>query len=289
MRTFTFALLVVAVLALAAAPAVAQQTAVDLGSPWASGSDAIPNGVDAWHTAGNGWTYYSFEKNPLPADFFCSGSEPFTGVVYLEGRPVATHPAGAFDGADTIVERLDRAVFDANRRAETRVVIRALSMVSSSPVVTRCGDFDVTVSLADGDQPRKTMVFRKIGEQGGLAIAPMDLNAKLAFTPVGSSGSPTHEMRVGVRFPGAIMPWRREAARELAHRRIGLVMVDSNGDGAPDLSVPNTRNVLLGEVREADSVCAEPAYTPGALADRIGCYTPECHSDLEVGEQHCYY
>lgn len=290
MKTLSLALSVVAVLAMAAVPAGAQQVAVDLGSPWAGGADAIPNGVDAWRTAGGQWTFYSFADNPLPADFFCSGSEPFTDTIYFNGRPVATHPTGAFGEADTIVERIDRAEFGADGVAETRVVVRALSLVSSAPVVTRCGDFDVAVTLADHEQPVQTMRFRKTAGLGGYALAPLDLDIKLAFTPVGSSGGPTHEVLAEIRFPGLNMPWQAET-RKLNLRRAGMVMVDSDGDGTPDLSVPGARHVQLGWVgEEYDAIgdCpAIPVYTPGGIADRGFC-APICH--YAGGEdEHCYY
>jgi len=43
---------------------------------------------------------------PLPADFFDPGSDPFDGVIALEGRPLNTNPTNVLGPTDTIVERL---------------------------------------------------------------------------------------------------------------------------------------------------------------------------------------
>lgn len=46
-----------------------------------AGAATITNGIDAWVTPGDGSSFASFADDPIPAGFFCAGSEPFTGVI----------------------------------------------------------------------------------------------------------------------------------------------------------------------------------------------------------------
>src|SRR5215813_1469566 len=82
------------------------------GSAFAGGFSRIAPGIDNWQTLGGGATRYNFGEQPIPADFFCVGSEPFRGSVEFEGVPLRTEPADALGTTDTVVERLDTAVFN---------------------------------------------------------------------------------------------------------------------------------------------------------------------------------
>lgn len=274
--------LLAAALLAAAIPASAGVLTIPTGVTGDGAVARVPAGTDFWRTAGEGLTYYSFADDPLPADFFCAGSAPFDGVVSFEGRPVATEPAGAFGRADTIVERLDPVVFDSLGNAKTRVVVRALSLVSSAPIETSCGSFDVTARLS-GEQPVETMRFRRTAAGGGTASAPLALDIALDFTPVGSTGGVTHSAVAEIRFPVLEMGWQPEG-RQLARRAAARVRVDSDGDGVPDLAVPGARNVQLGS---APGV-AERIYREGCVDNGDGTYEcPLCHTSY--GEKHCYW
>ena len=72
----------------------------------------IQRGIDVFTTAGDGRTFYDFSHNPIPAGFFCKGSKAFTGRVAFKGLPLTTEAPGQLWGADTVIERLDDAVFD---------------------------------------------------------------------------------------------------------------------------------------------------------------------------------
>ena len=82
--------------------------------PHVGADRVIQNGIDLWQTKGDGSTYADFSKNVIPAGFFCFKSEPFTGRVIFRGTPIVTDSPKALADADTIVHRLDDAVF--NRR-----------------------------------------------------------------------------------------------------------------------------------------------------------------------------
>src|SRR4029077_4858333 len=91
---------------------------------------AIQNGIDAWATKGDGSTFYDFSQHPIPAGFFCPGSAPFAARVAFQGGPVVTGTPKALGNTDTIVQRLDDAVFDKHGVAVTRTQVRALSFKS---------------------------------------------------------------------------------------------------------------------------------------------------------------
>src|SRR5262245_64586256 len=91
----------------------------------------IQRGIDAFTTTDNGKTYYDFAQNPIPAGFFCNKSAAFTGRIAFKGLPLETAAPGQLRGRDTVIERLDDAVFNAKDTAVTRLQFKALSLVSS--------------------------------------------------------------------------------------------------------------------------------------------------------------
>jgi hypothetical protein len=56
--------------------------------------------------------------------------------VTLRGVPWAASPAHSLGNTDTVVERLDDAVFDADGMATTRIRLVALSLESIEPICT---------------------------------------------------------------------------------------------------------------------------------------------------------
>jgi hypothetical protein len=203
--------------------------------------DLLTQGADLWETA-TGFSYSSFKAEPIPADFFCPGSQPFTGVVALHGRPLATAPAGALGNIDTIVRRLDDATLDEHGEASTRIQLMALSLRSVKPIETSCGRYDVTASLA-GHQPTTTMRIKKTSAGGGSYVAPLELNVRLTFTPVAGTGKSRelyHRINMG---PGSASVW--SYAKPVLARQ-GAVRVDTDGDGVPDTALPGPSNFRAG-------------------------------------------
>ena len=147
--------------------------------------DRVPAGLDYWQTLSGGATAYNFASNPIPAGFFCAGSAAFTGNVMFEGVPVHTIPARILGGTDTIIERLDDAVFDAQGNGRTRIRGRALNLVSTEPLKSSCGLFNVTANLT-ADQPDSPMVFHRTFEFGGTFDAQLKLRVQINFTNVAS-------------------------------------------------------------------------------------------------------
>ncbi|HEX4961402.1 MAG TPA: hypothetical protein VF173_11230 [Thermoanaerobaculia bacterium] len=237
----------------------------------------IQRGIDVFTTVGDGRTFYDFSFNPIPADFFCKGSKAFTGRVAFRGLPLTTGSPGQLWGADTVIERLDDAVFGDNGIAETRIQFRALSLVSTAPVKTACGAFHVYVTLG-GKQRVTTMSILRTQETGGTFIAPLAVDARMTFIPVKpprNKGARKLELTGSFTFPASSLPW--SLASGAALKRINPVMVDTDGDLIPDTLLPGTSNFAAGQ-------------SPDRFRTKAACSCcPEstCHTDPATGKTHC--
>jgi hypothetical protein len=232
---------------------------------------AIKPGIDVFTTVGGGFTYYNFTKNPVPAGFFCDSSSTFTGRVALRGLPLETETPGQLRTTDTIIERLDEAVFDAQGVAETRIRFRALSMVSIAPIKTSCGAFHVYVTL-DGKQPVTKMRIHRSQPDGGSFRAPLAAKVRLTFVPVRGTNPRKLELKGSVTFPGKPIPWTFPDGKVL--KSLGSAVVDTNGDLRPDTRLPGTSNFMAG-------------YLPGGLRSTKAGDSCICTCHADAGEEHC--
>jgi len=222
----------------------------------------IYNGIDLWRTVGNGSTFADFSKTPVPAGFFCFKSEPFTGRIAFRGVPVATNLPGALGLTDTIVQRLDDATFNRRGIAQTRLQVRSLNFESLAPVKTACGDFVAKVSL-EGEQPITRMRIIRESAAGGRFQAPISVNIKISFTPVGRPATEPLEIRKEIRFPP--LPNQRWASlgAQKPTKVQGFLLVDTDGDRTPDTYLPGTSNFGVGQMRstkvvEDSQLCINP-------------------------------
>jgi hypothetical protein len=243
----------------------------------------IRRGIDIFTTVGDGRTSYDFSKSPIPAGFFCEGSKAFTGRVTFKGLPLTTGTPGQLWGADTVIERLDDAVFDANGTATTRIQFRALSLVSIAPIKTACGAFHVYVSLG-GKQRVTPMNIYRTQEGGGNFVAPLAVNTRVTFIPVKPARNKTArklELAADFTFPASPLPWSFPAGARA--KRMDSVIVDSNGDLTPDTLLPGTSNFLPGS--SPDRSMSKDYY--GECPDP--CAGPTCHIDPSTSKEHCTY
>jgi hypothetical protein len=210
------------------------------GSP-AFGAEVIHKGVDLWMTVA-GFAQTSFADQPIPAGFFCEGSQAYTGTVVFKGAPLAVAPAASLGPIDTAVRRLDDAKFDAKGEATTRIQLLALSLVSTKPIETSCGKYDVAVSLA-GEQPVTTMRIFRTEALGGTYSAPLALNVKAVFTPANGDVRGRREVTRRIDLgPGSRSVWAYVTAPQY---KTG-VKIDTDGDGRPDTVLPASSNFLAG-------------------------------------------
>jgi hypothetical protein len=158
--------------------------------------DTVTAGHDLLETDSSD-TYMDFSANPLPADFFGPGSDPFDGTVYLEGEPFDSF--GGFNGlspTDTIVERKTDAGTESFPDT-IDIEIVALELKSVAPITVTYnggqnpGDWDVTASVPEGDLNQETgsMTIRHEDADGGtFDIDALPVRPLLTFTPLAGPG-----------------------------------------------------------------------------------------------------
>lgn len=229
--------LVIAALALVASPGLALDPIVYSGS-------------DLWITPGDGTTFADFSHIPIPADFFCSGSQPFLGKVVFEGVPLTTKPAGALGPTDTIVHRLDDAVFDRNGLATTRIQMAAMEFRGIEPLRNECGTFRVGLVL-EGPQPITEMRIQRLGAGFGTFEADISVNIKMTFTPVDHKG-PEMALYRNLEFAPAVNVWSSQPGERTIHHP-GFIHVDTDSDRVADTFIVGTsRNFIAGFAGNTD-------------------------------------
>jgi hypothetical protein len=217
--------------------------AVALVAPAAA--QTVTKGSDPWFTRGDGTSNAQLN---LPLDYFGPGCT-FQGTVALKGVPVASTPANAFGNADTIVERLDDAVFDASGNATVRIAVRSLRFRTTQDLVTPCGTWKAEVKL-NNPQALTRMTLKRAGTAGGTFTAPISVATNWVFTN-NSTGQVLTLARFNTLDSTVPIPWKYGSCPGEA-RTSGAVTVDTNGDGTPDTLIAGTSNVAAGY----DASCA---------------------------------
>ena len=223
------ALAAIALLVLSAVPAVA-------------GVPVIRAGVDPWVTVPEG-TKIDFEHNPLPAGFFCTASPAFTGKIWLRGVPLASDNP-QFAQFDTIVERLDDAVFNSRGVAQTRFQVRALQLKGIETFKTSCGEYQVQVTL-DGEQPITRMRIVRETQKSGRFIVTVKMNTKVIFTRV---DNPAEKLEFSYPVTFQPSPYHRWELRDPRRStELAKAVVDTDWDGRPDADIRGTSNFAAGQ------------------------------------------
>jgi len=142
----------------------------------------IPAGADPWVTPANGQTVFTFPDGDVEALCGAPPQAAWNHQVALTGIPTA----GA--DYDTVVKRLDDAVFNASGVAVTRVQVAALAFRSLSTSNTPCGPIDWTVKLS-GPQGITKMVIRRTSPRGGIFNADLSVSVEFVGTDANSGAS----------------------------------------------------------------------------------------------------
>lgn len=249
------------------------------------GSDAtaaapVTPGVDAFQTAsGPGkTTSVDFAATPIPANFFCAGSPPFSGRVDLVGEPLATNPGGIAAGSDTLVERLQEASFGSGP-VTVPVKVRALRLASASNIAINCttGPTQWRLSVCEcGNQPT-TDITVKVDQECGCGHFDGSLKIKtcLRFTNVADNtvkGPVTQDVDLKI----SSMPWCPKPVPGALQINSPFTVKDCDGN---EVKVRGTSNFFPGYS------CAEQA--PG-----VDCLTKhadltQCHEGPSPDHQHC--
>jgi hypothetical protein len=228
----------------------------------------IRAGIDPWMTLPEG-TKVDFEQNPLPAGFFCTASTAFTGRIWLRGVPLASDNP-QYAKIDTIVERLDDAVFDSLGVAQTRFQVRALQLEGVGTFKNQCGEYHVQVTL-DGEQPITSMRIVRDNPSGGRFLVTVKINTKVVFTRV---DNPAEKLEFAYPVTFKPSPYHSWSLREPSDtRQTSGVMVDTDWDGAPDTRVRGMSNFAAGQdrsgLRLVDHSCHMVVYpNPHGKGDR---------------------
>ncbi|HKR12276.1 MAG TPA: hypothetical protein VJT15_09470 [Pyrinomonadaceae bacterium] len=136
-------------------------------------STFIPKGDDRFETTGNGETFHNFGAVPVPAGFFGTTSEAFSGVVPLVGVPIA----GEGD-IDTIITRVD----DVQTPGVTNLKMKAINLASIN---------NITVTYSDPGKP---------DEQWSMTVTLSTLRASTGTMTIHSGGTFDSSLNVFPKF-----------------------------------------------------------------------------------------
>jgi hypothetical protein len=151
----------------------------------------IKAGPDYWVTTE---AEMDFISEPIPADFFEPGSDPFDWIIYMKSNPIA--PSSYL--ADTIVERTEDAILSDTLPVSSDTIdveLAALNLVSSEPItVTSNGGtnpklYDVSLGLDTVTPSTGQMTITKTHANGG--TFDFSINSSVEFTFTEQGGAPT--------------------------------------------------------------------------------------------------
>ena len=166
-----------------------------LTSPGLAVAQTHPAGADHYRTDVNP-TGFDFSANPIPADFFYVGSDPFAGTACLVGLPAPSLPGMA----DTVVQRLADLNLPAPFPSNDTVPIEVteLHLVSCAPITVTgtmsSQDWSIDIGPSAGDpQPGGSIFVQKDDPNGGGFDVQVPSNFELVFTRVSDSAQQTQQ------------------------------------------------------------------------------------------------
>lgn len=173
-----------------------------LGGAAAQADTLILPGFDLFHTTGGS---QDFAHDPIPADFFAPGSEPFTGIVILAGSP--TGPGDT----DTVVQRFSGAMIPDPTPVPIPIELVGLSLKSVMPItVTYAGGsfselWDVKIVIPPPAPPPSNMQIQQLNPNGGTFSATLPVMPIFTFTRL--SGPPAVVNRLSTDILNILGPW----------------------------------------------------------------------------------
>jgi hypothetical protein len=132
---------------------------------------SIPVGKDFWVTPPNGATNFEFKSGEVESLCGAPADDSWDHTVLLTGVPVVG------TDYDTVVGRLDKAVFNSSGTATTRIQVSHLAFKSLAPQRTPCGEIDWEVGLF-GRQPVTSMTLRQTSDRGGIFLAKIAVSVE---------------------------------------------------------------------------------------------------------------
>jgi hypothetical protein len=149
-----------------------------------TGCVATAGGGNDCYSVSCGGSQQDFSSNPIPADFFGPGSDPFDGAIRLGGGLV---------GTDTIVHRTRDAVLPGVGSSDiVPIELVQLNLVSCEPITVRYGGQNPeqwNVSVGFLHLPTQgQMIITKTYANGGTFTATLPVQSLLTFTKVSDPG-----------------------------------------------------------------------------------------------------
>ncbi|MBI4556163.1 MAG: hypothetical protein HY706_01145 [Candidatus Hydrogenedentes bacterium] len=154
-------------------------------------SYAVPPGFDIFETDSNSQINIgSAPLDPIPADFFAPSSNPFTGIIQIQGNPMPTSPScpGNIGNADTVVERKQAADVPGVPSSDTiPIEIVALNLVSVAPITVThspsgSSTWDVKVEASPVTPSTGMINIQRTSTEGGTFNSTLFVYPKLTFT-----------------------------------------------------------------------------------------------------------
>lgn len=237
--------------------------------------ETIFQGLDVWYTPSGGAQI----TIDIPAGMFCGGtSSPLPGkVIPLKGRPVVTVPAGVLSPADTVIDRA-AASFSGGLTTTTTLLIRALSLVSTSPFLVSCPSgpdeaWNTEVSL-NGAQIPGTIVIRRpsVGAPGGDFDASFPVSANVGFVN-NANGMRTGSLTDNVTITSTKSCWTHAPGAQ-SFVDPNPVTLDTDGDQIADYASPyGTSNFFSCVPIHHDGPHPTTCGKPGSYCPELPCGT----------------
>jgi hypothetical protein len=140
--------------------------------------------------------YIDFSLNPIPADAFGPGSDPFTGLVPLQGLALSDLPecpSVVLSGTDAVLERLDPIDLPiVGSSHDIRVEMLHLQLVSAAPITVTFGgskraqQFDLHVRPAPAQDSwiwTSARTFENITMEQSPAMAGLEHYFRVWYSP----------------------------------------------------------------------------------------------------------
>ncbi len=240
--------------------------------------DVLP-GIDLWATPGTGISATDFSDDPIPADFFDPGSDPFTGIVTLGGSPLPNLGGPSLGPSDTVVNRPVIAELPAMGSQDTvPIEIVALSLVSIQPItVTYNGGFNpeswnVAVCLSATPQAQGTMTIRRDCADGGTFDSSLPVRPKFVFSRTSPAAIRVLDPGLAgeITFTATGGRWVYNPNPQLQVFRVSAgAQTDGNCDGVIDAALAGSSNFSPGVV----SISCECGLPPSPAQEKT--LTPE--------------
>ena len=175
---------------------------------------ALIKAGDDYYETQNPGTSQNFAGDPIPANFFDPGSQPFTGTVQLDGNPIG--PPGTMGTTDTIVRRLNRVDLLPPLPVTQMVPIElvALNLVSVAPItVTYTGGvpppetWNVSAVLNPGQTSQGQLSITQDNAAGGTFDTALTVHPRFIFTRVSDLATRTLDQSP-FSYLESNSPWR---------------------------------------------------------------------------------